>query len=101
MTTLTLDQLNIFSKISLRIIREQEFIIGPIAWDEARKVQGLHIGDIKKEEVTFDGDAKEVLNRLVNQYVRLFGKLSNEVSKEAAHDLITGLPADEVPSSLK
>lgn len=88
-------------KISVRIIREQELIIGPIAWDEARKVDGLKIIDQKNGEVNLEGDAKQVLNNLVAQYARLFGRASNEVCKEVSKDLLSELPADEVPSSLK
>ena len=100
MNALTIDQLNIFSKISLRIIKEQEIIIGPMAWEEAKKVPGLHI-DASKEKVTFDGDEKEVLNKLVIQYERLFGKLSHAVSKEAVQDLLAELPKGEIPSTLQ
>lgn len=101
MPTLTINELNIFSKISLRIIREQELVIGPLAWDEAGKVSGLHIVNKYNGEFTFDGDAKEVLDRLVVQYERLFGRLSHEVCREVTRDLVKELPAEDVPSSLK
>lgn len=93
--------MTIFDQISVRIIKQQELVIGPIAWDEARKVQGLTVVDQEKGEVSFDGDAKEVLNRLVAQYSRLFGRVSEEVCREAVQDLIVELPQDQVPSSLK
>jgi hypothetical protein len=96
-----LPNMNIFDQISVKIIQEQELIIGPVAWEEAKKVPGFHVIDQKKGEVSFDGDGKEVLNSLVAQYARLFGKASNEVCKEAAHDLIAGLSPDQIPSSLK
>ena len=35
----------VFNQISLRIIREQENIIGSLAWDEAAKVPGLSVID--------------------------------------------------------
>lgn len=94
------NNLAIFDKISLRIIKEQELVIGPVAWEEAGKVSGLHINP-EKSEVSFDGDAKEVLNRLVAQYSRLFGRVSAEVCKEAVQDLIAELPYDQVPNSLQ
>ncbi len=93
--------MTIFDQISIRIIKEQELIIGPVAWEEAKKVPGFHIVDQKKGEVTFDGDAKEVLNRLVAQYARLFGKASNEVCKEAIQDLLADMPKTDVPVSLQ
>jgi hypothetical protein len=96
-----MDTITFFPKIAIRIIKEQERIIGPVAWAEAGKVQGLYVIDKAKGELSFDGDAKEVINRLVNQYARLFGKASNEVCKEAVQDLIAELPTEEVPLNLK
>ncbi len=90
----------IFDQISIRIIKQQELIIGPIAWDEAKKVQGFRV-DKATERVDFDGDAKEILNRLVAQYARLFGKVSTEVCRESVQDLLAELPPDELPSSLQ
>src|SRR3990172_11006706 len=100
--------MNIFSQISLRIIKEQELIIGPMAWHEARKVRGLKIqGDASfakasaaEGKVDFVDDEKEVINRLVAQYERLFGKTSHAVCREAVQDLIAKLSPDQVPSSL-
>ena len=89
-----------FSQISIRIIIEQELIIGPLAWDEAMKVSGLII-DQSHISVSFVGDQKDVINRLVAQYERLFGKASHEVCKEAVQDLIAEMTPEEVPSSLK
>jgi len=92
--------MDIFGQIPIRIIKEQELIIGPLAWDEAGKVGGLTI-DSAHSTVSFAGDEKEVINRLVTQYERLFGKASHEVCKEAVQDLIAEMPPDQVPSSLK
>ena len=96
-----MDTILLFPKIALRIIKEQENIIGPLAWDEAKKVSGLHVTDSKIGEIFFEGDAKEILNRLVAQYERLFGKISHEVCRESVQDLIAELPEGEVPTSLK
>jgi hypothetical protein len=89
------------TQISIRIIKEQELIIGPVAWEEARKVSGFHVVDQKKEEITIDGDPKAVLDKLVAQYARLFGQASNEVCKKAVQDLIADMPKADVPSSLQ
>jgi len=91
---------NLFNQISIRIIKEQELVIGPVAWEEAQKVPGLKV-DSKKSEVSFSGDAKEVCKKLVAQYTRLFGRASAEVCKEAVQDLIVELPKDQVPANLK
>ncbi len=100
MDNITKNTPNIFNQISLQIIREQAFIIGPVAWVEAGKVSGLNITDSKQGIVSFSGDPKTTINQLVAQYERLFGRASHEVCKEAAKDLVKNLPADQVPSSL-
>jgi len=92
--------MDIFTKIPIKIIKEQELIIGPIAWSEAEKVAGLIINRLENT-VSFSGDKKDIVNRLVAQYERLFGKASHEVCKEAVQDLIAEMPPEEIPSSLK
>ena len=47
------------------------------------------------------GDAKDVINRLVAQYERLFGRASREVCKEAAMPFLGNINPTEVPTSLK
>ncbi len=101
MTETLQQELTIFDQISVRIIKEQELVIGPVAWEEAKKVSGFTVVDQSKGEVKFEGDPKEVLNRLVAQYSRLFGQVSKEVCKEAVQDLIAELPQADVPDSLK
>ena len=91
----------IFDQISLRIIKQQELVIGSIAWEEAKKVQGLKVIDQQTGQLEFNGDAKEILNRLVAQYSRLFGRVSAEVCREAVQDLLVEMPKDQVPASLQ
>ncbi len=93
--------MTIFAQIASKIIKEQELVIGPLAWNEAGKVQGLKITDQKSGEVDIAGDPKETLDKLVAQYERLFGRASHEVCREAAISLIADLPAAEVPASLR
>ncbi len=90
-----------FTQMALRIIQAQAIVIGPLAWSEAGKVSGLHIIDQRTGNLSFDGDAKEVLNKIVLQYEKLFGKLSDEVCREAVQDIVAQMPPEEVPSSLK
>ena len=92
----------LFPQIVIRIIKEQELVIGPLAWDEARKVQGIEVLDQKTGEISFqNGDVREIINNLVAQYEKIFGKASHEVCKEAVQDLIAEMPPEEIPSSLK
>jgi hypothetical protein len=96
-----MDTLNYELQMAVRIIKAQELIIGPLAWDEAKEVSGLNVLDQKKEEVSFTGDAKDILNRLVTQYEHLFGRASHEVCREAVSDLVAEMNPTEVPDSLK
>lgn len=96
----TMDTTTIFDQITVRIIKEQELIIGPVAWNEAKKVSGFSVVDVKEGKVALTGDAKDVVNRLVAQYGRLFGRASQEVCKDAVKDLIAELPKDQIPSNL-
>lgn len=87
--------------IASKIIQEQERIIGPLAWMEARKVPGLNVVDSVRGEVAIgDDDPKEVVDHLVGRYERLFGRASHEVCIDAARGIVAELPKAEVPSSL-
>lgn len=86
--------------IATKIIKEQELIIGPVAWSEAEKVSGLHI-ETGRKEVRIDGEDGEIIDRLVKQYERLFGRASREVCKEATASILVGLSPAQVPASLR
>jgi hypothetical protein len=86
--------------IATKIIKEQELIIGPVAWSEAEKVSGLHIESGRKE-VRIEGDDSAIIDKLVSQYERLFGRASREVCKEAVSSLLIGLSPTQVPVSLR
>ena len=89
-----------FPQIAIRIIQEQELIIGPLAWEEAQKVTGLTV-DQGHHLASFSGDGKDVIDRLVAQYERIFGRASHAVCHDAVQDIIAGMSPEEVPSSLK
>ena len=92
--------MDIFGQIAEQIIREQEKIIGPIALEQARKVQGLSV-DMQKQEVKFEGDQKQIIESLIKQYERLFGQASVEVCKDAARSFIAQVPKDQIPTQLQ
>jgi len=86
--------------IAVRIISEQESIIGPVAWSEARKVRGLRV-DQATHGVQVEGNSRETLEALVAQYERLFGRASREVCRDAVRPLISQVPQEEVPAVLR
>lgn len=83
-----------------RIIREQEQIIGPLAWVEAKKVSGLTV-DVKKHRVDVVGKTRDALSQLVKQYEGLFGRASREVCRDAVRSFLPEMPAQDVPDVLK
>ncbi len=92
-----------YDQIAAKIIKEQEQLMGPVAWYEAGKVKGLHIVDQKSGTVTIENntDSRSVVDSLVNQYGTLFGRAAREVCRESVIALIADLPPSEIPSSLK
>lgn len=92
--------MSIFDKIGIRIIKEQELIIGPVAWDEAKKVPGLSVINQKAGEITMGEDEKQTVNNLVAQYEKLFGRASREACRQSVQDLLAELPREQVPASL-
>ena len=89
-------------KIATRIIHEQELVIGPLAWSEARKVQGLTVDPAHGQVVISNTvDQKVAVDQLVAQYERLFGRASHEVCRDAVASLVADMQPAEVPSSLR
>jgi len=93
---------NLLQEITVRIIREQELVIGPLAWIEAAKVPGLTVIDQRAGTVFLsDVEPNTVIDNLVAQYEKLFGRASHEVSRDAVKSLLANIPASEIPSSLR
>jgi hypothetical protein len=92
----------IFEQIASKIIKGQEMVVGPLAWSEAEKVSGLKILNPENGEVVLEGaDNKEVVDRLVHQYERLFGQASIEVCRASVIGIIADLPPTDIPSTLR
>ncbi|MEK7595727.1 MAG: hypothetical protein AAB443_04050 [Patescibacteria group bacterium] len=82
------------------IISQQELIIGPVAIEEANKVDGLNVS-MDGEVVTLANDGKEILGNLVKQYASLFGRVSIEVCKEAVLSASPSFEKTNLPDILK
>lgn len=91
--------MDVFAQMVQKIIKEQEGIIGPVALEQARKVPGLKV-DWPKHEVVLEGNKKEIIERLVEQYEYLFGQASVEVCKDAVKKIIGEVPQDQRPQAL-
>ena len=82
-----------------RIIRDQEAIIGPLAWSVALEVDGLTVEG--KNHIVFSRSGALILGGLVKKYERLFGPASREVCRDAVRTLLPRVPAGDVPEVLK
>ena len=96
-------EISLLQEITVRIIREQELVIGPLAWIEAAKVPGLNIIDKRAGAIIFlsGTDPNIAIDKLVAQYEKLFGRASHEVSRDAVKSLLANVPIAEIPSSLR
>ena len=94
--------MTIYDQIALRIIKEQELLMGPVAWQQASKVIGLKIIDSKKGVISIEADdGSVVINSLVSRFENLFGPAGREVCKEAVSALVADMQPTQVPVSLK
>jgi hypothetical protein len=91
---------NVYTELANRIIKEQESLIGPLALNEARKVSGIIVGSGSQENVEVQGDGKEIVGKLVEQYAKFFGKASIEVCKEAISPILSTLKPGDLPEIL-
>lgn len=90
--------MDVYEQAAEKIIKEQENIIGPLAIEQAKRVSGLAVAD---HRVSFTGNKVDGLQKLVEQYMKLFGQTSVEVCKDAASSYLSTLPPQEVPSLLR
>ncbi len=80
--------MNTFEIIVQKIIKDQEQLIGPLAWHEASKIHGLRILDQGKGDIAIDPtiDSRQVIDSLVNRYGNVFGKAMTELLP-SVHDV--------------
>lgn len=84
------------------IIKHQEDIIGPLAFEQAKKVPGIKIEAGNKVEVELSQNKPEVLLvTLVKQYEELFGLASVEVCKDAVKEMKPSVSPNELPEILR
>lgn len=90
---------DIFTQLAEKIIKEQESIIGPVAFEQAQKVPGLTI-DTKTHRIKLEGDKKEIIEKLFMTFHDLFGPASDYVSRSAVKPLMAQVPKDQIPQIL-
>lgn len=90
----------VFDQIAEKIIEQQEAIIGPIAVERAKLVQELKV-NWQQHDVDIEGSPQKAIDSLVEQYKVLFGQIAVQASKDAVASIISQVPADQLPDSLK
>ncbi len=90
---------DIFSQAVEKIVRGQQNIIGPLALEQAGQVSGLSV-DLKLHQVSFSGDKAQIIDKLVEQYKKLFGQTSVQVCRDAVHPLLSRWPEGQLPKTL-
>ena len=91
--------MDIYALLAARIIKEQQIIIGPLALAQAQKVNGLSAPNA--DDIKIQGNGKEVLENLVEQYEKFFGQTSVEVCKQAIEPMADKLSPNQLPDILK
>lgn len=93
--------IRIYNKILSRILKEQETILGSLAWQLAEKISGLRIINKESFEVTIIGDPMAVIDNFVYRCERVFGSFARDASKQAVAFLLAEMPIDDIPSRLR
>jgi hypothetical protein len=92
--------MDVYEQIVVKIVSNQEAIIGPVAIERAAQVPHLQL-DWKNRAASIDGNETQTIDKLVEVYKELFGQISVEVCKEAVSSLMTQLSPDQLPETLK
>ncbi len=82
------------------IVSGQKQIIGPMAVDEANKVQGVVVSK-NLDSIQISGESDQLLQNLVNQYEKLFGQASVEACKEAVKKILPSINDPHLPDFLR
>ena len=91
--------MNKYNVAVLKIIEEQQQIIGPLAMDLARRTAGILV--VSDHEISISGDPKQALEGLVLQYQKICGRASVEASKDALRRSQAALLPDDIPTILR
>lgn len=86
-----------YSQAASNIIMAQKMVMGPLAFELAKSVDGLVVSN---SDVSINKDPKEVLTNLVTQYKMLFGEASLMVSRDAIKGMRSSFNNEELPREL-
>ena len=93
--------ITIYNKILSQILKEQETILGSLAWQLAERISGLKIVNKESFEVRIIGDPKAVIDNFVLRCERVFGSFARDACKQAVAYLTAEMPTDDIPTRLR
>ncbi len=91
--------MNQYEQAIARILKAQESIIGPLAFEQAKSVTNLKIDS--EGSVIIVGDGRSALQSVVDKFSEFFGQASVEVCREAIQNVKEPLSSDQLPDILK
>lgn len=92
---------SVASDIAQAIVNHQSSIIGPLAYEQAKKVPGIVVSSNSVVIGTEQTDTAGLLTSLVKKYEELFGMTSVEVCKDAVRELKISISSHDLPSILQ
>lgn len=89
---------SIASQMATAIVNHQKDIIGPLAFEQAKKVPGVVV---TAGNIEISADPSSTLIGLVQKYEELFGQTSIEVCKDAIRELGVSISSKDLPAILQ
>ncbi len=93
--------IRIYNKLLSRILKEQENILGSLAWQIAEKSSGIIIVNKESFDVSIIGEPKTVIDNFIFRCERIFGSFARDASKQAVSFLLAEMPLEDRPNRLK
>jgi hypothetical protein len=90
---------SIYSTLATHILQGQLAMIGPLAINQAKAVEGISVDEDNK--ITIKGNGKDILGGLVKQFELLFGNASIEACKDAVKEASVTISDKDLPDILK
>lgn len=86
--------------ITKSIINHQQMIIGPLAMEQAKKVNGIQVSNDGTITVT-SKNISQIIENLVVSYQHIFGQASVEACKDAIKESQLSLSPSDLPEILR
>jgi hypothetical protein len=93
--------ISIYNKILSRILKEQETILGSLAWQIAEKISGMEVLNKETFAIRIVGDPKAVIDNFVFRCERIFGSFARDACKQAVEYLTVEMPINDIPERLR